>query len=329
MAARNRPRGAAAKEDEVREERNMWNQIVSDMTRLKNVNARAAEVSKLIVETEEKMSADMAPSVREIDALQDLYREGVKLAEEEQKILTEDPNGAIQTIGILSALRDASEIEMPRSSATSKSRTMKRKLDGDGVVDSPGPSPGVGPSNPHSRLKGTSVRSGSVPSIVKDIKEPAVKTEEPLLSSGTESMKGTSAEKAGLLVKGAEVAYKQSKQKGIEGEWIQCEIISVSGEGKHKRFEVQDPEPDENGAPGQVYKTTAAALIPIPPKGTILADYPKGKQVMACYPNTTTFYRAEVMGMKRGECRLRFEGEEEIGKETDVDRRYVLDVGNK
>jgi SAGA-associated factor 29 len=51
--------------------------------------------------------------------------------------------------------------------------------------------------------------------------------------------------------------------------------------------------------------------------------------VLARYPDTTTFYRAEVMGMRRDTYRLKFEGEEEIGKEMDVDRRYVLDLGGK
>ena len=82
-------------------------------------------------------------------------------------------------------------------------------------------------------------------------------------------------------------------------------------------------------SPGQIYKTTAAALIPIPTVGSPLPDYSKGKQVLAKYPETTTFYKAEVMGMKRDVCRLRFEGEEEIGKEQEVDRRFVLDYGAK
>lgn len=30
-----------------------------------------------------------------------------------------------------------------------------------------------------------------------------------------------------------------------------------------------------------------------------------------------------------GTCRLKFEGEEEVGKETEVERRLVLDVGDK
>jgi SAGA-associated factor 29 len=64
-----------------------------------------------------------------------------------------------------------------------------------------------------------------------------------------------------------------------------------------------------------------------------LPDFPKGKQVLARYPETTTFYKAEVMGMKKTAagyfCRLRFEGEEEKDREVEVERRYVLDVGSK
>ncbi|KAI9851155.1 MAG: SAGA HAT/Core module component [Thelocarpon superellum] len=331
MAARSRPRGAPSKDDDAHEEeRNMWKQIVTDMKKLKTINARAAEVSRLIVESEDKMGADAAPSVREIDRLQEYYREGLKLAEEEQKILKEDPNGAIQNIGILNALRTASEIDVPRASTALKPRNPKRtKIDTDVAIESPAPSPSIASTASHPRLKGSVGRSGSVSSIAKDGKDTAVKIEEGLNASGVEGVKGTSAEKAGLLVKNAEVAYKQSKVKDFEGEWIQCIIISVTGEGKQKRYEVQDPEPDENGAPGRIYKTTASTLIPVPPAGASLPDFPKGKQVLAKYPETTTFYRAEVMGMKRESYRLRFEGEDEIGKEQDVDRRYVLDYGAK
>jgi SAGA-associated factor 29 len=216
----------------------MWKQIVADIRKLKTLNSRAAEVSRLIVENEERFAAD-PPTVREIDALQDLYREGLKLAEEEQKILKEDPNGAIQNIGILTALRTASEIDPPsRTSTAFKPRNPKRaKLEGDNNMDSPAPSPNVpGSLTGHPRLKGSTGRSGSVSSIVKDVKDGTAKSDDALLDGN----KGNSAEKAGLLVKGAEVAYKQSKSKGVEGEWIQCLIMSVNGEGKQKRY---DPPP--------------------------------------------------------------------------------------
>jgi SAGA-associated factor 29 len=91
---------------------------------------------------------------------------------------------------------------------------------------------------------------------------------------------------------------------------------------------VQDPEPIENGDEGAVYKTTAASLIPIPPIGAALPSFPPGTQVLARYPDTTTFYRAEVVGSKKDVYRLRFEGEED-DKEMDVDRRYVLEIPGK
>ncbi|KAI9886938.1 MAG: SAGA HAT/Core module component [Watsoniomyces obsoletus] len=328
MASRSRPRGGAAKEDDAHEERNLWTQISTALRNLKNTHVRAAEISKSIVETEEKLTV---LTVADIDVLQELYREAFKLAEDEQQILNDDPSGVIQRISLLSALRSASENEPPRAIPNVKSRNLKRKFEADGRADSPGPSPaGAAPAG-HARVKASSGRSGSVPFTPRDAKESSSsKTDEtPSTSNGPTDGRGAAAEKAGLLVKNAEVAYKQGRQKGAEGDWIQCIIINVSGEGKNKRYDVQDPEPDEQGAPGQIYRASAASLVPIPPVGAALPDYPKGKQVLARYPDTTTFYRAEVMGMKRDSCRLKFEGEEEIGKEMDVDRRYVLDDGGK
>jgi len=60
--------------------------------------------------------------------------------------------------------------------------------------------------------------------------------------------------------------------------------------------------------------------------------------VLALYPGTTTFYKAEVVrgwvGVAKGEAgkgkdeegmvRLRFEGEDEADREMTVERRYVL-----
>lgn len=170
------------------------------------------------------------------------------------------------------------------------------------------------------------------------------------IEEGTEAVKGTTAEKSGQFVIGAEVVFKHNKkQHGVEGEGIQCIIKNVSGEGSKKRYmttdaipiwlaglliyvdcryDVQDPEPNENGEQGAVYKTTAASLIPIPQAGTSLPFFPPGKQVLARYPDTTTFYRAEVMGSKKDVYRLKFEGEED-DKEMDVARRFVLDIPGK
>ena len=94
------------------------------------------------------------------------------------------------------------------------------------------------------------------------------------------------------------------------------------------RYDVQDPEPSENGEQGAVFKTTAASLILIPRAGSALPVFPVGKQVLSRYPDTTTFYRAEVMGSKKDVYRLKFEGEED-DKEMEVDKRFVLDVPEK
>lgn len=126
---------------------------------------------------------------------------------------------------------------------------------------------------------------------------------------------------------GSQVAFRLPKARNAEYEYIQCNVVRVVGEGSKARYEIQDPEPEENSNAGQVYRTTLANLIPIPADSAGLPPYPNGAQVLARYPETTTFYRAEVIGTKRdGTCRLRFEGEEEVGKETEVERRLVLDA---
>ena len=137
---------------------------------------------------------------------------------------------------------------------------------------------------------------------------------------------------------GSQVAYHLPKAKQSDAEWIQCNVVRITGEPPKQRYEVQDPEPDENVNLSQTYKTYANNLILIPDDSSGLPQLPPGTMVLARYPETTTFYRAEVIAtkvpshheyllMKRdGTCKLRFEGEEEIGKETDVERRLVLEV---
>lgn len=128
---------------------------------------------------------------------------------------------------------------------------------------------------------------------------------------------------------GSQVAFRLSGQRqGGEEEWIQCEVTKVYVDGQ--RYEVRDPEPDEHNNPGQSYRANISDLIVIPDPSedkalASLPPYPPGSQVLARYPETTTFYRAEVIGTKRdGKCRLKFEGEEEEGKETEVEQRLVL-----
>lgn len=69
-------------------------------------------------------------------------------------------------------------------------------------------------------------------------------------------------------------------------------------------YEVQDVEPQEDGQPGQCYNTTLRAIIPLPDPNTspsnaahpnAYQEFPAGSIVMALYPDTSCFYRAEVI----------------------------------
>ena len=112
----------------------------------------------------------------------------------------------------------------------------------------------------------------------------------------------------------------------MHSEWILCRVLRVISE---TRFEIQDPEPDEMHPQGQVFRANYKEIILVPlhllsSSISKLKEYKIGTRVLAKYPETTTFYPAEVMVSKHGSCMLRFEGEEEVGKLTPVDRVFVL-----
>ncbi|KAK6458481.1 SGF29 tudor-like domain-containing protein [Scheffersomyces xylosifermentans] len=122
---------------------------------------------------------------------------------------------------------------------------------------------------------------------------------------------------------GSEVAYKLKNRHSEE--WIQCEVMKVIGDGI--KFEIRDPEPDENNNPGQTFKANYKEILLIPPIPEVkdLVNYAYGTKVLARYPETTTFYPALVVGNRKdGNVRLKFDGEEEVNKETEVERRLVL-----
>ncbi|KAJ6013499.1 hypothetical protein N7540_008090 [Penicillium herquei] len=313
------------------EEMELWTRICQDIRKSKEKFDQQASISVQIKTLVDKITRDgnnfstLEPTMTEHDQLDTWLRQSQKLSEEERSIMMDEPCDVIKNLELLTALRKASEAEAPpnRSSALSKSRKKRSDMESS-ATDSPSAS-GVDKS---SRSKGAPPRSTSVSSTqAREGRNEgvAVKIEE-----GSEGTKGTVAERSGHLVVGAQVVFKHNKNKqGVEGEGIQCIIKNISGDGHKKRwYDVQDPEPNENGEQGAVYKTTASSLIPIPQVSGALPSFAVGKQVLARYPDTTTFYRAEVMGSRKDVYRLKFEGEED-DKEMEVDRRYVLDIPNK
>ncbi|GFF30267.1 SAGA-associated factor 29 [Aspergillus udagawae] len=330
--SRNRPRGPPVPRDNglaANEETDMWNKILQDLRKAKEKNDKQKVVAEEIAALNEQIGRDGGrPTLSEHNQLDSLYRQMSKLCEEERAILQDEPSDVIKNLGLLTALRQASEAEAPFNRAASLVKSRKKRSDVDGsATDSPGPSvPPV--SDKIGRIKGVQRSTSASSPQTRDGRETRdsvmVKIEET-----AENIRGTIAERNGQLVIGAEVVFKHNKNKqGVEGEGIQCIIKGISGDGPKKRYDVQDPEPNENGEQGAVYKTTAASLIPIPQVGSTLPVFPVGKQVLARYPDTTTFYRAEVMGTKKDTYRLKFEGEED-DKEMEVDRRFVLDIPGK
>ncbi|KIM65922.1 hypothetical protein SCLCIDRAFT_111946 [Scleroderma citrinum Foug A] len=96
-----------------------------------------------------------------------------------------------------------------------------------------------------------------------------------------------------------------SNADGDENTWILAVITKCINQDKN-RYEVQDVEPQEDGQPGQCYNTTLRAIIPLPdPEAppnsaahpSAYQEFPAGSIVMALYPDTSCFYRAEVIAI--------------------------------
>ncbi|XPS78688.1 hypothetical protein M3J09_010694 [Ascochyta lentis] len=348
MAARSRPRGGQIK-DEFDEERSLWNQIKSDARQIDQLMAQSEVVRKKIVDLEADQNARLArgaqPSNRIDDDLEHNLRELIRLDNEVVGLLkSSDGDNDISTqLQVLSALRSSDDAPASASRATSVGKSRgdrpgkQRKVtdsfdDRDSIAaDSPGPSPKVVISQKDKLIaKSSSSRAGSVPVG----REGSVKVED-----------DDNDHPPRRLSPNTEVLYRNSKQRvNQEGEGILCRVTSVIGDGKQRRYEIIDADPDPP-TPSQPYRASVAHLVPIPSPSanTTLPDLPKKRGVLALYPGTTTFYKAEVVANwvaervkkekddkdasadgKENLVRLRFEGEDEADREMSVERRYVL-----
>ncbi|KAI6030574.1 SGF29 tudor-like domain-containing protein [Pisolithus orientalis] len=209
-------------------------------------------------------------------ALKDVRRD----AEEEARAL----EAAIEQVGILIALRKASE-SYPQEKRNKRPRP-------------PSPSPtsmaasAAGP-------RATQVARGSAgptPAIPFS-REPKARRE--------------ALAKQLPLQEGRKVAFRPPIGKTADGSnadsdentWILAVITKCINQDKN-RYEVQDVEPQEDGQPGQCYNTTLRAIMPLPdphaPPNSAAhpnayQEFPAGSTVMALYPDTSCFYRAEVV----------------------------------
>lgn len=203
------------------------------------------------------------------------------------------------------------------------------------MIDSPHPSPvgggharklGVRAGGPSSTERSTG-GNGSRDSVPPRDTSSKAGSAEPA-TAATGGVVGSSATRAKVVFAEAQdVAFKPKSSE--TGEWFLGKVKRVVGEGKGRRYIVKDEDPDLPESDRREYKMSASGMIPIPsPKMEIgLPKLDKGKMVLALYPDSTTFYKAEVMGIEAatGSVSLRFEGEEQSGTQQTVDRRFVVD----
>ncbi|OIW23415.1 hypothetical protein CONLIGDRAFT_585552 [Coniochaeta ligniaria NRRL 30616] len=251
----------------------------------------------------------------------------------------ERPSALAAGAGRSSSVRGAGARE--RELQREKEREQKEKekdhaslYDFDGVSDSPPPAV-------PSPLGGRKLGSGgagsdrsvgnrdSVPprSSGGDLDTPMAKAD----SLPPETSIGATQRSKVIFVKGQDVVFKPKPATSSEStDWFLGRVQHVLGEGKSRRYKVQDADPDVPPEERTEYRTSASSMIPIPAAGVELPDLEKGKTVLALYPDSTTFYKAEVMGMDpvSGKVNLRFEGEENSGTLQVVDRRFVVEYRN-
>jgi len=196
-------------------------------------------------------------------------------ANQEQKALDD----AIELIEILKALRKAPE-DLPPEKRNKRQR---------GTSPSNGPASGLNPVR--NTVSITLPARGSVgPSGVT--------------ARDTKVRKDSRGERP--LQEGRKVAFHPPPNKGAGGDsdentWILALITKCISSNK---YEVQDAEPQEDGQPGVTYITTPKSMIPLPDPNALpgsmahvssYQEFAGGATVMALYPDTSCFYRAEVI----------------------------------
>jgi len=217
-------------------------------------------------------------------------------------------------IAILMGLRAASEKTIAEAAAAraSSARDLKSGMDFDGPSDSPVPSPA---ENKHIR-KAAPGRTSSQPPRDREAMKDGKEEKEPSHASRTKVTFNVSEE----------VAFKPKIAGQTEDHWIQGIVMKVIGEGKSRRYDVQDPEPDDSTKPGEIYRSSASSMIPIPPVGAHLDDYPVEKRVLALYPDTSSFYGAYVKATLEDGAKVQLLFDDETaGALKVVERRFVLD----
>ncbi|ATY65502.1 SAGA complex subunit Sgf29 [Cordyceps militaris CM01] len=244
--------------------------------------------------------------------MENLCRSGVKFSEANITAL----KNVTEQLKILRAVVVAKEQSEAAAAGPSKraardSAPTSSLYDFDAAGDSPVPSPMAGPRKQSERNKDRDRERDSIPPKAESVEPP-----------------GSANKSKVVFVKGDAVAFKP-KANPTEGmaDWIMGEVAQVIGDGKNRRYKVLDIEPDDHSKQKE-YRSSASNMIAITPESqaSTLEDWKKSQVVLALYPNTTTFYKAEVHSMDgAGKVNLKFEGENDSTTLQQVERRFVIE----
>ncbi len=300
------------------EEAQIWDSCKGQLADIINgINAENDSLKELV--DMDKQVGAMDPNKipnESLKKMENLCRSGVKFSEANITSL----KNVTEQLKILRAVVVAKEQAEAAAAGPSKraardSAASSSLYDFDAAGDSPVPSP-IGGSRKHSERNKD---RGGERERERDSIPPKAESVEPPGSANKSKI---------IFSKGDAVAFK-SKAGATEGmaDWIMGEVAQVIGEGKNRRYKVLDIEPDDHSKQKE-YRTSASNMISITPESqaSTLEDWKKGQIVLALYPNTTTFYKAEVHSMDgAGKVNLKFEGENDSTTLQQVERRFVIE----
>ncbi|RIB30442.1 SGF29 tudor-like domain-containing protein [Gigaspora rosea] len=141
--------------------------------------------------------------------------------------------------------------------------------------------------------------------------------------------KGSHSKSRNIIKNGTYVAAKQPKHKDIEENWILAIVVGYISE--IKSYEVEDADRDEaSNRPGERFSVPSKNVIIIPKPGEMwMPEFPQSSTVIALYPGTTCFYKADVvLPPSKLSLPLKYllTFEDDDNAERYVDAHYVLDV---
>lgn len=330
------------------------NELQKQWAEFEEISPQHTEVGQIDDDHDDQRRAIREKLLEALDNLQD--------QSDQEKLIA---SGALESLGILIALRAAPEHQLQVPADANKRK--KRRLDASPAPSDissarASPAPPGGPSTPgldkvsRSLSRSLSINAvaqlaGSPSSELPPVQTPstarsASKGHQPIAAAPTRKERKEAFLAQLPLKEGRPVAFKppaKGSGKGAKSDpgstdWILTRVVRCIS-GDKNRYEVQDVQDEQGieGKPGASYNTTLKAILALPdPRDRSTypsVPYAVGSDVYALYPDTTSFYKARVVGIPTGNKRqaqqykLIFEDDNDEVKPVSAD--YVVEAPDR